>query len=162
MEVLTVDEFSGTWITVAKIVNNDDSDTLFMFNLFPYLPEHWAPPVRWSLDLEIILILPDWGGTVLVKLVQVGPDSVALVPALRSGLCLLGATDVAARTHPSQLEWQHPRPSALWALASGLKGILKVRTRLSNVSLLESLFELFLKAALLFYLMQNYPQTLND
>ena len=105
--------------------------------LFTYLPEYWAPPVRWSLDLEIILILPDRGGTVLIKLVQVGPDSIALVPALGSSLCLLGPTNVAARTHPSQLEWQHPQASTTWALASGSKGKLKVRTRLNNVSLFE-------------------------
>lgn len=34
MEVLTVDEFSGTWITVAKIVNNDDSDTYLCLTSF--------------------------------------------------------------------------------------------------------------------------------
>lgn len=87
--------------------------------LLTYLPEYWAPPVRWSLDLEIILILPDRGGTVLIKLVQVGPDSIALVPALASSLCLLGPTDVATRTHPSQLEWEHSRASPLCVLASG-------------------------------------------
>ena len=137
--------------------------------LFTYLPEYWAPPVGWSLDLEIILILPDGSGTVLIKLVQVGPDSIALVPALGSSLCLPGPTDVAARTHPSWLEWQHPQASARWCpLASGSKGILKVRTRLSNVSLIEQCSfsgqkryltgPVFLTQAGLLYWMQNHPK----
>ena len=120
-----------------ETVWNDFSISWVKPMLFTYLPEYWAPPVGWSLDLEIILILPDGSGTVLIKLVQVGPDSVALVPSLGSSLCLPGPTDVAARTHPSWLEWKHPQASARWALASGSKGILKVRTRLNNVSLIE-------------------------
>lgn len=98
----------------------------------PYLPEHWAPSVRWPLDLEIILILPDGSSTVLIKLVQVGPDSVALVPALGSSLCLLRPADIAARSHSSQLQWQSPLASALAYRSQAQKTNWKVRSRLNT------------------------------
>lgn len=74
-------------------------DVFFPQCSFPHLPEYRAPPVRRSLDLEIILILPDGGSAVLVKLMQVGPNSIALVPALSVSLGLLGPTGVAAGSH---------------------------------------------------------------
>lgn len=64
-------------------------------------------------------------------------DSMRWRPASVAACACLDPQTLAARTHPSWLEWQHPQASAQWALASGSKGILKVRTRLNNVSLIE-------------------------
>lgn len=97
--------------------------------LFPHLPAYRAPPIRWPLDLEIILILPDGGCTVFIELVQVRPHTIALVPTLGRRLCLLGPTDVATGTHSSQLERQHPDRSAPWALAWASEDILSVENQ---------------------------------
>lgn len=71
-----------------------------------YLPECRAPPARRSLDLKIILVLPNWSCAVLIKLMQVGPNSIALVTSLGAALRMLGPADVSIGAHPSCLQWE--------------------------------------------------------
>lgn len=94
--------------------------------LFTYLPEYWALHLLGDLWIWKSSSCSQMGSAVLpLKLGLVGPDSIALAPGLCSSLCLPGPTDVAAKTHPSWLEWQHPQASAQWALASRVKRHIK-------------------------------------